>query len=143
MTHFFFYTVKNETSVHQNGELPSLGHSTDEPDSAVVKSDSQPVEAPVISDIPESTLQKDSIKKRKEEKVKLFAKLFKKKAGLPVDGQSVQRNENEDQTDVGPPAAEPQPVSRTFFNRNPCDSHLLNNQCGQTDAKSTLGQTTC
>lgn len=75
-----------------------------------VKTECQPTEAEVVPEIPEPAVLKEEIKK---EKVKLFGKMFKKKA---ADVKSVQRKEtsNEDQADASPPATDPQPVSRLF-----------------------------
>lgn len=105
--------VKGETVIHQNGGAPSLNHSTEstEPDYVVVEAQCQPVEAAVISQIPETTIQKEEVKKSKEEKGRLFGKMFKKKAEPPADVKSVPEKEKsgEDQMDAGPPATEPQP----------------------------------
>lgn len=110
-----FFAVKGETVIHQNGGAPSLNHSTEstEPDYVVVESQCQPVEAAVISEIPETTIQKEQVKKSKEEKGRLFGKMFKKKAEPPAEVKSVPEKEKsgEDQMDAGPPATEPQPVS--------------------------------
>ncbi|KAG7221638.1 hypothetical protein INR49_006780 [Caranx melampygus] len=73
--------VNGETIVHQNGEplsLKSAIESTD-PEFVVIETDCQPAQAQVISEIPEPTIQKEEIKKSKEEKVRLFGKVFKKK----------------------------------------------------------------
>lgn len=110
-----FFAVKGETVIHQNGGAPSLNHSTEstEPDYVVVEAQCQPVEAAVISQIPETTIQKEEVKKSKEEKGRLFGKMFKKKAEPPADVKSVTEKEKsgDDQMDAGPPATEPQPVS--------------------------------
>ncbi|XP_036958853.1 breast carcinoma-amplified sequence 1 isoform X3 [Acanthopagrus latus] len=104
--------VKGETVIHQNGGAPSLNHSTEstEPDYVVIEAQCQPVEAAVISKIPETTIQKEEVKKSKEEKGRLFGKMFKKKAEPPADVKSVQETEKsgEDQMDAGPPATDPQ-----------------------------------
>ncbi|XP_026224781.1 breast carcinoma-amplified sequence 1 isoform X3 [Anabas testudineus] len=99
--------VKGETIIHQNSEPVSLSLPTEssEPDSVAVKTECQPTEAEVVPEIPEPAVLKEEIKK---EKVKLFGKMFKKKA---ADVKSVQRKEtsNEDQADASPPATDPQP----------------------------------
>ncbi|XP_067383460.1 breast carcinoma-amplified sequence 1 isoform X8 [Channa argus] len=90
--------VKSETMVQHNCEPLSLSLATEssEPDSNVVKSDSEPAEAQVISEAPEPTTQKEDTKKKRE-RVKLFGKVFKKKpAGVTSD--QGKETSNEDQT---------------------------------------------
>ncbi len=97
----------------------SLNHATEstEPDFVIVESDCQHADAPVISEMPETAIQKEEVKKSKEEKVHLFGKMFKKKAEPPVDVKRVQEKEtsNEDQTDVSLPVTDPQLVSALFM----------------------------
>lgn len=115
------FAVNSETTVLQNGEPLSLNLSTDsvEPDFVVVESDAQPAEAQIVNEIPEPTIQKEEVKKSKQEKGRLFGKMFKKKAEPPADVESVQEKETskDDQTDSpeNPPAVDPQPVSRVFM----------------------------
>ncbi|GAA6216689.1 breast carcinoma-amplified sequence 1 isoform X1 [Lates japonicus] len=107
--------VNSETTVLQNGEPLSLNLSTDsvEPDFVVVESDAQLAEAQIVPEIPEPPIQKEEVKKSKQEKGRLFGKMFKKKAEPPADVESVQEKETskDDQTDSpeSPPAVEPQP----------------------------------
>ncbi|XP_045913228.1 breast carcinoma-amplified sequence 1 isoform X3 [Micropterus dolomieu] len=107
--------VNSETTVKQNGGPISLNlaKETTEPDSEIVESDCKPTDAPVISDIPVTTVQEvvEEVMKSKEVKVHLFGKMFKKKAERPADVKSVQEKttSNEDQTDVSLPATDPQP----------------------------------
>lgn len=116
---FFFFAVNGETIVQQNGVHPSLNLATEstEPDFVIVESDGQHADAPVISEILETAIQKEEVKKSKEEKVHLFGKMFKKKAEPPADVKSVQEKETskEDQMDVSLPATDPQPVSTLSF----------------------------
>ncbi|KAG7233627.1 hypothetical protein INR49_006777 [Caranx melampygus] len=100
--------VNGETIVHQNGEplsLKSAIESTD-PEFVIIETDCQPAQAQVISEIPEPTIQKEEIKKSKEEKVRLFGKVFKKKE--PPTKVQEKETSNEDQTDASPPATDPQ-----------------------------------
>ncbi|KAM7411265.1 hypothetical protein PAMA_021314 [Pampus argenteus] len=92
--------VNKETIIHQNGKSPLLnqGKESNEPDSVIVESVSQHVDA-VISETPDTTIQKEEVQKNKEEKTTLFGKMFKKKAEPPAD----------DQTDVSLPVSDPQP----------------------------------
>ncbi|XP_038577813.1 breast carcinoma-amplified sequence 1 isoform X3 [Micropterus salmoides] len=107
--------VNSETTVKQNGGPISLNlaKETTEPDSEIVESDCKPTDAPVISDIPVTTVQEvvEEVMKSKEVKVHLFGKMFKKKAERSADVKSVQEKttSNEDQTDVSLPATDPQP----------------------------------
>lgn len=100
-----------ETIVHQNGDAFSIKSAIEskEPVFVVVEADCKPVEAQVISEIPEPTVQMEEIKKSKEEKGRLFGKMFKKKEP-PTNVENVQEKEtsNEDQTDGSPPASDPQ-----------------------------------
>ncbi|KAK2851876.1 hypothetical protein Q5P01_008152 [Channa striata] len=109
--------VKGETTVQQNGEPLSLSLATkpSEPESTGVKSESEPAEAQVISEVPEPPTQKEE-SKRKRDKVKLFGKVFKKKA---ADVKSDQEKEasNEDQPDAADPQTETanlQPASESL-----------------------------
>ncbi|XP_056241572.1 breast carcinoma-amplified sequence 1 isoform X7 [Seriola aureovittata] len=110
--------VNGETIVHQNGEPFSLNFATEstEPDFVIVESDCQPAEAQVILELPEPTIQKEEVKKSKEEKVHLFGKMFKKKAEPPTDVENIQEKEtsNEDQKAVSPPATDPQLETATL-----------------------------
>ncbi|XP_023248804.1 fibrous sheath CABYR-binding protein-like isoform X6 [Seriola lalandi dorsalis] len=110
--------VNGETIVHQNGEPFSLNFATEstEPDFVIVESDCQPAEAQVILELPEPTIQKEEVKKSKEEKVHLFGKMFKKKAEPPTDVENIQEKEtsNEDQKTVSPPATDPQLETATL-----------------------------
>lgn len=123
----FCFAVKGDALVQQNGEPVSLilAKQASEPDSSVaVKPDCQPAEAQVVSQSPELAVLKEEIKK---EKVKLFGKMFKKKAEAPADVKRVQGKEtsSEDQTDASPPAADPQPVSRRLmFVRRCCNLQI-------------------
>ncbi|XP_071333433.1 breast carcinoma-amplified sequence 1 isoform X5 [Trachinotus anak] len=105
--------VNGETILQQNGEPFSLNLATEstEPEFVIVESESPPVEAPIISETPEPTIPKEEIKKSKGEKVRLFGKMFKKKAEPPAVVESVQEKEmsNEDETDVSSSATDPQP----------------------------------
>ncbi|XP_070766662.1 breast carcinoma-amplified sequence 1 isoform X2 [Enoplosus armatus] len=107
--------VNGETIVQQNGGPLSLDLATEspEPDYVIIESDGKHADAPVISEIPETTIQEvvEEFKKSKEEKVHLFGKMFKKKAERPADVESVQEKEasSEDRTDVSLPATDPQP----------------------------------
>lgn len=117
---FFYFVVNSETTVKQNGGPISLNlaKETTEPDSEIVESDCKPTDAPVISDIPVTTVQEvvEEVMKSKEVKVHLFGKMFKKKAERSADVKSVQEKttSNEDQTDVSLPATDPQPVSAPY-----------------------------
>lgn len=91
--------------VHQNGDPFSP---KTEPDFVIVETDSKPTEAPVAVETPEAVVLKEEIKKSKEEKGRLFGKMFKKKE-VPVDDN---RAPDGGQTDGGRAAAEPQLVSR-------------------------------
>lgn len=71
-------------------------------------------DVPVITEIPGTAVQEEvPVKKSKEEKVHAFSKLFKKKSHPKADSKSAGKEEkpSESQTDVSPPAADPQPVS--------------------------------
>ncbi|XP_055366273.1 breast carcinoma-amplified sequence 1 isoform X2 [Betta splendens] len=71
--------VKSEVTVQQNGKPLSLSLSTESsgPDGVVVQTNTEPVEAQVVTEIPETVNLKEEIKK---EKVKAFGNIFKKKA---------------------------------------------------------------
>ncbi|XP_070695489.1 breast carcinoma-amplified sequence 1 isoform X7 [Pempheris klunzingeri] len=102
--------VNSEAPVQQNGRHPSLNFATESTELGFVVVESDAV-APVISEILETaTIQKEEVKKSKEEKVKFLGKMFKKKAEPPAEVKSVQQKEtlNEDQTDVSPPVTDPQ-----------------------------------
>lgn len=112
---FFFFSVNGENIIQQNGKPTSLNPATEsvEPDYVIIESDCQHVDTQVISETPDTTVQKEEVKKNKEQKNHLFGKMFKKKAEPPANVPSVQEKEtsNEDQTDVCLPAANPQSVS--------------------------------
>ncbi|XP_070825001.1 breast carcinoma-amplified sequence 1 [Chaetodon trifascialis] len=104
--------VNGETIVQQNGGTHSLKLTeSNECDYVVIESKCPQVDAPVISEILETTMQKEEVKKSKEEKVNIFDKMFKKKVEPPADVDNVKEKEtsDEDQTDVSPPATDPQP----------------------------------
>lgn len=112
---FLFFAVNGETVVEKNGGPPSLNLATESTGTsfAVVEAECQHADAPVISEIPETVIQEEEVKKSKDEKVHRFGKLFKKKAQPAADVKKVQKEENssEDQTDVSLPATDPQLVS--------------------------------
>ncbi|XP_044066646.1 breast carcinoma-amplified sequence 1 isoform X30 [Siniperca chuatsi] len=107
--------VNGETTVQQNGGPLSLNLAIEstEPNCVTVESDCNHADDPIISEIPETTVQEvvEEVKKSKEGKVKVFGKMFKKKTEPPADVKSVNKTEtsNEDQTDVSLPATDPQP----------------------------------
>ncbi|XP_035512630.1 breast carcinoma-amplified sequence 1 isoform X8 [Morone saxatilis] len=104
--------VNSETVVQKNGGPLNLNFATEstEREYVIVESDSNHVDAPVITEILEASVQKKEVKKSKGEKVPLFGKMFKMKAEPPADVESVKEKEtsNEDQTDVSVPATDPQ-----------------------------------
>nr|XP_046253606.1 breast carcinoma-amplified sequence 1 isoform X2 [Scatophagus argus] len=104
--------VNHDTVVQKNGGIHTLNLATETPESGfvIVETDKN-ADAPVIVEIPQTAIQKEEVKKNKEEKGHLFGKMFKKKAELPAVVQSVQDKETsiEAQTDVSLPAAEAQP----------------------------------
>ncbi|KAI3357784.1 hypothetical protein L3Q82_016174, partial [Scortum barcoo] len=106
--------VNGETIVQQNGMPLSLASSmvSTDTDTVIIESNCQHAEAPVVSEIPETAVQKEEVKKTKEEKGNLFGKMFKKKAEPPTDVKSAQEKEtsNEDQTDLSLPPPDPQPI---------------------------------
>ncbi|XP_035501873.2 breast carcinoma-amplified sequence 1 isoform X2 [Scophthalmus maximus] len=136
--------VDGETVVHQNGEPFSLILATEspEPDFVIVESDCQPAEAEVISEVSEAIVHMAKLKKGRSEKVSLLDKMFKKKAEPPVDVESVQQAEtsNEDQTDVSPPAAEPQPETATANLKQESDS-LTEPESGVTLEQENAAET--
>ncbi|XP_029363246.1 breast carcinoma-amplified sequence 1 isoform X3 [Echeneis naucrates] len=106
-------SMNGETILDHNGEALSLKLPTGstEPEFVIVESDSHPAKAQVILEIPEPAIQEEAVKKIKEEKVRLFGKMFKKKSGASADIKKAKKKEtsNEDETDVSPAAADPQP----------------------------------
>ncbi|XP_026189482.1 breast carcinoma-amplified sequence 1 isoform X2 [Mastacembelus armatus] len=97
--------ANDKTTIHQNGKPLSLALALDSTEILILEPECQPAEASVNSEIPETTIQKEEVKKNKEEKVNLFGKMFKKKAQPPTDVNN--EAANEDQTDASPPI-EPQ-----------------------------------
>ncbi len=103
----FFFSANSETTVQQNGGPVSLNLSTEstEPDYVVVESESPAdADAPVTSETVETVIQTEEVKERKAEEVNTEP---------PADVESVQEKETsiEHQTDVSPPATDPQQVS--------------------------------
>ncbi|XP_023122502.1 breast carcinoma-amplified sequence 1 isoform X9 [Amphiprion ocellaris] len=101
---------KSETILHQNGEPHSLTFATESSEYVIIESECQAASAQVISDIPDTTTQKEEVKKSKEEKINLFNRMFRKKAEPPrgVESAEEKRTSGEDQTDVSLPSTDPQ-----------------------------------
>ncbi|XP_029911523.1 breast carcinoma-amplified sequence 1 [Myripristis murdjan] len=100
--------VTNETAVKQNGKPTSLNTESNEPDFVIVEPDCENDADQVVSEIPDSATENEEVKVTKEEKNNIFGKMFKKKTASP---ERVQENEppKEDQVDISPTAADPQP----------------------------------
>ncbi|XP_044066613.1 breast carcinoma-amplified sequence 1 isoform X1 [Siniperca chuatsi] len=141
--------VNGETTVQQNGGPLSLNLAIEstEPNCVTVESDCNHADDPIISEIPETTVQEvvEEVKKSKEGKVKVFGKMFKKKTEPPADVKSVNKTEtsNEDQTDVSLPATDPQPESSSsgdeaamIIAEHREDFKYLHQKATQTDRKS-------
>ncbi|XP_069567018.1 breast carcinoma-amplified sequence 1 isoform X8 [Brachyistius frenatus] len=104
--------VKSETTIHQNGDTPSLNFATESTECVVIESDCPPAGDEAVSETLEpAVLQVEDIKKNKG-KTMLFGKMFKKKSGPRANVESVQEKEketsSEDQTDVSLPPSEPE-----------------------------------
>ncbi|XP_068997899.1 breast carcinoma-amplified sequence 1 isoform X7 [Embiotoca jacksoni] len=104
--------VKSETTIHQNGDTPSLNFATESTEYVVIESDCPPAGDEAVSETLEpAVLQVEDIKKNKG-KTMLFGKMFKKKSGPRANVDSVQEKEketsSEDQTDVSLPPPEPE-----------------------------------
>ncbi|KAF7209218.1 breast carcinoma-amplified sequence 1 isoform X2 [Nothobranchius furzeri] len=117
--------AKNDISVVQNSEPPSSKPGTETADGAAVKSDVQTAVTDTVSEVIEKVSEiiessskstemvfEEQVKKGKEEKSRLFGKLFQKKTDRPADHEKVKEEtkdtSGEDQMDVSEFPAAPQ-----------------------------------
>lgn len=117
------FAVNEDAAVETNGAPPALSLETETTETVgeIIETVLEPVEATVVREAPEPVVQREEVKKAKEEKGSRFGKLFKKKAPAPKEEKSEEKEKSsEDQADASPPAAQAETVSVAFSMSSNC-----------------------